>query len=226
MGARLLALAAFLAAALFAVACGSDGAQQGPSAAPTSAESVLPAANPTGTSLPQTATPIPASTPVPPATATRAPIATPGPLQTSSPPAPAPAGSTIIVPYPFENALQARDSLLGNARFGAPMDGLAGLDPLDLKAYPGWAGAYPQLRLVGSSVNATPQTVSVYRNLLQDNQPASATNPKVIVFTVMDAKGLCTAGVIRGYPTYSEYVQTDIGAPACNASAAVAALRR
>ena len=80
--------------------------------------------------------------------------------------------------------------------------------------------------IVGSSVNATPQTVSVYRNLLQDKQPASATNPKLIVFAVMDTKGACAAGVIRGYPNYSDYAPVDIGSAACTASSALAVLRR
>jgi hypothetical protein len=130
------------------------------------------------------------------------------------------------VPFPFENAVQARESLLGNARFGPPMDDLDRSDPVDPKAYPGWARTYPSLRLVGSSVNATPQTVSVYRNLLQDKQAASASNPKVIVFAVMDTKGACAAGVIRGFPTYGDYAPIDIGTSPCNASAAVAVLRK
>jgi hypothetical protein len=106
------------------------------------------------------------------------------------------------------------------------MDGLDNLDPVDPKAYPGWSSVYPALRLVGSSVNATPQTVSVYRNLLQDKQPASATNPKVIVFAVMDTKGACAAGVIRGFPTYNDYAPVEIGPGPCNASTALAVLRR
>jgi hypothetical protein len=130
------------------------------------------------------------------------------------------------VPFPFDNAVLARESLLGNARFGPPMDNLDQSDPVDPKSYPGWARVYPSLRIVGASLNATPQTVSVYRNLLQDKQPAAATNPKLIVFTIMDSRGVCAAGVIRGFPNYNDYAPIDIGSSACNANAALAVLRR
>lgn len=130
------------------------------------------------------------------------------------------------MPFPFDNAVLARNSLLGNAQFGPPMDGLDRLDPLDPAAYPGWARIYPALRIAGPAVNATPQTVSVYRNPLQDRLPASSANPKVIVFAVMDTKGACSAGVIRGFPAYNDYASIEIGSSACNANAALAVLRR
>ena len=36
----------------------------------------------------------------------------------------------------------------------------------------------------------------------------------------------CAAGVIRGFPTYGDYAPIDIGTSPCNASAAVAVLRK
>jgi hypothetical protein len=230
MNTRLLAMAVLMPLALIALACGSDDTNDSQSVPSNNAQGVPTVVTLTGTPQLQIATP--PSTPLAaPTTAPAGPTTAPGAPATrapASPPssAPAPSGSTISVPYPFENAVQARESLLGNARFGPPMDDLDRLDAVDLKAYPGWASTYPTLRLVGSSINATPQTVSVYRNLLQDKQPASAGNPKVIVFTVMDSKGVCAAGVVRGFPRYNDYAPIDIGSSPCNAAAAVAILRR
>jgi hypothetical protein len=232
MATRLLALALLIPACLFAIACEGDDTKDSQTVPSSNTPSVAATVAVTATSQPPF-TPPPAVTPtIAPAGPTSTPIAPtaiPPPPATPRPPAvsaPAPSGSTISVPFPFDNAVLARESLLGTARFGGPMDSLDSLDPLDLKAYPGWNSTYPQLRIVGSSVNAAPQTVSVYRNLLRDNQPASATNPKVIVLAVMDLKGACAAGVVRGYPTYNEYVIIDIGSSPCNANAALAILRR
>ena len=135
-------------------------------------------------------------------------------------------GSTLTVPFPFVNALQARASLLGNAHFGPALDQFDSIDPLDLKAYPAWAREYPALLLIGSSLDSTPQTVSIYRNLLDSKKPGSATNPKVIVFTVIDDKGKCAAGAIRGFTTYRDFVEVDIGSARCNAAAAADVLRK
>jgi len=213
MSTRLLAITLLISAAVCVVACSGDDKKE-PRGPLDKAQGVATQVTLPGTPLLQNATP--ALTALAGGTATA-----------STPPVPSTAsGSTVSVPFPFENAVQARESLLGNARFGPPMDDLDKSDPVDTKAYPGWARVYPSLRLVGSSINATPQTVSVYRNLLQDKQAPSATNPKLIVFTVMDSKGVCAAGVIRGYPNYNDYAPIDIGTSACNASAAVAILRR
>jgi hypothetical protein len=130
------------------------------------------------------------------------------------------------VPFPFENAVQAQASLLGTARFGPPMDALDQARPLALTSYPAWARAYPQLQLAAPSVNATTQTVSVYRAPLREGEPASPANVKVIVFAVMDTRGACAAGVIRGFPVYNEYASVDIGAASCNANSALVVLRR
>jgi hypothetical protein len=130
------------------------------------------------------------------------------------------------VPIPFEDAPPARSSLLGTAQFGAPMDPLDGSNPLDLNGYPGWQRVYPALRLVGPMVTATPSAVSVYRGLLNPNAPGSATNPKVIAFAVMDTKGVCAAGAIRGFPTYNQYPIVDIAGMPCNAQSVLNVLRR
>ena len=106
------------------------------------------------------------------------------------------------------------------------MEPLEGVDPTDIKAYPGWLSTYPTLRLVGPLMNATPSTVSVYRGPLKTTEPISANNHKVIVFAVMDTRGGCAAGVMRGYPNYSEYKNVDIAATPCNADSALAVLRR
>src|SRR5215212_1264052 len=172
MAKRLLAIALLISAAVFAIACSGDDKEEGQRGPADNAQGVATQVTLPGTPVLQNATPA---------------LTAPVPSSAS--------GSTISVPFPFENAVQARESLLGNARFGPPMDDLDKSDPVDPKAYPGWARTYPTLRLVGSSVIATPQTVSVYRNLVQDKQPASATNPKLIVFAVMDTKGACAAGV-------------------------------
>lgn len=230
MKTRLLAIALLIPAALFVISCGSDDKKEGLSNGGNNAQgvaSVMPLT--TGTPELRIATPnatvLSAGTTTPSASGTPRPAGTPAASATPGASSSA-SGSTITVTFPFDNAIQARESLLGNARFGPPMDDLDKSDPVDLKAYPGWARTYPALRLVGSSVNATPQTVSVFRNTLQEKQTASASNPKVIVFTVMDTKDVCAAGVIRGYPTYSDYAPIDIGSSPCNASAAVAVLRK
>ena len=218
MTARFLSIA-LVFAALLVLACGGDETKDSQSVPEDRPQGIATSVSLPGTPQLQLATPALA--------ALAGGTASPGGTSTSGTPrAGNPSGSTVTVPYPFENAVQARESLLGNARFGPPMDDLDKSDPVDLKAYPGWASTYPTLRLVGASVNATPQTVSVYRNLLQDKQAASATNPKVIVFAVMDNKGACAAGVVRGFPTYNDYAAIDIGSSACNANAAVAILRK
>jgi hypothetical protein len=230
MNTRLLAIALLVPAALFVISCSSDDKKDSQSNPGNNAQGV-PTVIPLTTGTPETRLATPNATVLAAGTTTPSATGSPGaagtPSASGTPGASSSAsGSTVTVPFPFENAVQARESLLGNARFGPPMDDLDKSDPVDLKAYPGWARTYPTLRLVGSGVNATPQTVSVYRNVLQDKQTASASNPKVIVFTVMDTKGACAAGVIRGFPTYSDYAPVDIGSSPCNASAAVAVLRK
>jgi len=224
MSTRLLAIALLIPAVLFAIACSSDDKKDSQSNPGNNAQGV-PTVVPLTTGTPELRLATPNATVLSGGTTTPSAAGTPG--STGTPGASSSAsGSTVTVPFPFENAVQARESLLGNARFGPPMDDLDKSDPVDPKAYPGWARTYPSLRLVGSGVNATPQTVSVFRNTLQEKQTASASNPKVIVFTVMDSKGACAAGVIRGFPTYSDYAPVDIGSSPCNASAAIAVLRR
>jgi hypothetical protein len=155
---------------------------------------------------------------------------TPGPIDT---PAPSPTplvstsfGSVVAVIIPFNNAAQARASLLGTARVGTPMDAFDNANPLDITSYPGWQRVYPTLRLLGPTANATPMAVSVYRGVQDATQPASAANPKVIAFAVADANGGCAGGAIRGFPIYDRYEELDIGPAACTAQSVLAALRR
>jgi hypothetical protein len=227
MNTRLLALALLVPASLFAIACGSDDTKDSQTVPSNDAQGVATQVSLPATPQLQIATPaltVLAAGTTPSATAASS---TPRPPSGATPPVPSTAsGSTISVPFPFENAVQARESLLGNARFGPPMDGLDQTDQFNPRSYPGWLKVYPSLTYVGASVKSTPSAVSIYRNLLQDKQPASASNPKLIVFAVMDTKGACAAGVIRGYPNYSDYASVDIGSADCTASSALAVLRK
>jgi hypothetical protein len=231
---RALVAGLVLALALV-VACRGDETKDSGSSPADNPQGVAPTtAASTGTPpLSAAASPSPApgaTTAVTPGAANAAPRPATTPATVAITPAavapPRASGSTVIVSFPFDNAVQARESLLGVARFGPPMDSLDNLDPLEPKAYPAWSSAYPNLRLVGSAVNATPQTVSVYRGALNAKDPASSGNPKVIVFATMDNKGACAGGVIRGFPTYNDYEVVDIANAPCQAQSALNVLRR
>jgi hypothetical protein len=107
------------------------------------------------------------------------------------------------------------------------MDALDSMDALSIDAYPGWRTYYPTMHLAGSSTNATPDTVSVYRGTLTGRGAVSPGNPKLIAFAVMDSAGKCAAAAIKGFPAYNDYnTLVDIGSMPCNAQSALNVLRR
>jgi hypothetical protein len=222
MSTRLLALSLLISVAIIAFACSSDDTKHNQSVPPQSTQGVAPVGS--VTSGPPMATPPPPSDSAPHA------LITPAPPPSSLPPAgaspPSASGSTVKVDLPFNDAPVARSSLLGTAQLGGKLEPLDGSDPIDLKSYPGWLSTYPTLRLIGPLMNATPNTVSVYRGPLKTSEPISANNHKIIAFSVLDTKGACAAGVIRGYPDYSEFKTVDIGSSPCNADSVLTVLRR
>jgi hypothetical protein len=133
----------------------------------------------------------------------------------------------VVVAFPFLNADQAVRSLLGTARFGPAMDALDSTDALSIDAYPGWRTYYPAMRLVAANVNASPSSVSVYRGTQTGSGAASASNPKLIAFAVIDTAGKCAAGAIKGFPNYNDFnTLVDVGSMPCNAQSVLTVLRR
>jgi hypothetical protein len=123
---------------------------------------------------------------------------------TSAPPAtntPASSSSAPVTPSGTDDQGRISDA----ATVGAFLVNTAkswGDDALDLyKLADGLQRVYPKLDLSGSAVDATPTTISAAATSVDDKDVASAKNPHILVFAIVDTTGTCRGRVVYGYPT-------------------------
>lgn len=112
---------------------------------------------------------------------------------------------------PITDAAALRDQLLAAARSAT----FVASDSFHAYGvFTAWTAAFPGIDISGSSVPAGPHNISAYNNLLESKQAESASNPKVVAFTVKDAAGRCEAGLITGSPAFTDFKPVTLPATA------------
>lgn len=112
---------------------------------------------------------------------------------------------------PIADAAALRDQLLASAKSAT----FVATDSFHAYGiFTAWAGAFPAIDISGSSVPAGAHNISAYNNLLESKQAESASNPKVVAFTVKDAAGHCEAGLITGSPAFTDFKPVTLPATA------------
>jgi hypothetical protein len=77
---------------------------------------------------------------------------------------------------------------------------------------------YPSISVDGSGIDATPTSISLYSNTVDDKSSPAADNPWVVAVAVMDTTGACLGGAVYGFPLPTTILRFDEPQP-CNADA-------